>query len=140
MALSITGAGVPGVGVAIVSPFLSPSQHEKGTLYGNMFYSRKCRKGDLGLSSLPRCFSSGLCDVELGRWVIRGPGLRDNGDTDVVSAGTAEGMPRGLLPLPADEIAWSVPGVPSHLEFATFVDTTEHSYHLRCTWGGRGRV
>lgn len=55
------------------------------------------------LSRLVRCFSSGLCSTESGGWVIRVPGLRGEGDTDMVTAGRAEWMPEGLLQLHFDD-------------------------------------
>ena len=50
------GASIPSwgrvfywVGVAILSPFPSPSQHEKRASYGDPFGRKESRKGDLGL-------------------------------------------------------------------------------------------
>lgn len=51
------------------------------------------------VSRLVGCFSSGFCSLELGGWVIRGPGLRGEVDTDLVAAErvSVEGMFAALL-------------------------------------------
>ena len=77
------GASIPSwgrvfywVGVAILSPFPSPSQHEKRASYGDPFVCKESRKGVLAFVSRPvRGFISGLCIVESDRWVVRGPRL-----------------------------------------------------------------
>lgn len=77
------GASIPSwgrvfsrVGVAILSPFPSPPQHEKRASYGDPFGRKESRKGDWAFVSRPvRGFLSGLCSMESGRWVIRAPRL-----------------------------------------------------------------
>lgn len=84
------------------------------------------------LSRLVRCFPSGLCSVESGRWMIRNLGLQGEGGTVMGAASEAECQRdyRGFTPM----IAWDV------ITFATCADTPECSYHFRCVWRGSRRV
>lgn len=43
------------------------------------------------VSRLVECFSSGLCSLESGGWVIRGPGLRGEVNTDSVASKRVSG-------------------------------------------------
>lgn len=76
--------------MALGSPLLTPSHHEEGAFYGDVFCSKESGKGGSGLY-LKTCFSSGPCSIESDRWVIRGAGLRAEVDRDVVTAGGLSG-------------------------------------------------